>query len=141
MAFISSHVGNQRLLRKLLRANLTSGGFGDLRYHLYQNDILPDRDSATADFTECDFDGYNSVLLEKGNWSEPTIVNGGAESTYGSDPISWTCGVNGNVVHGYYVVDEDSGELMWAERFSIPRPLTEGGTLSVQPVCGITSES
>jgi hypothetical protein len=86
----------------------------DLRVKLYSSDTTPAETDTAATYTETSGGGYSDVALVAATW---TVTGGNpTTATYPEITISFT-GAAGNV-YGYYVVQETSGDLMWAERFT-----------------------
>jgi hypothetical protein len=86
----------------------------DLRLKLYSSDTTPAESDTQATYTETTGGGYSDVALTAASW---TITPGNPTlSAYPEITFSFT-GVAGNV-YGYYVVQEISGALLWAERFT-----------------------
>lgn len=86
----------------------------DLRLKLYSSDTTPAETDTAGTYTETSGGGYSDVLLVPANW---TVTPGNpTTSTYPEETFTFT-GAAGNV-YGYYVVQDSSGLLMWAERFT-----------------------
>jgi len=101
--------------------------------HLYKNNHTPTVDSVDADFTECDFAGYFSVIGP--DWLTPTT--GAGKATNLANPVEFGTGVNaepGQDIYGWYMTDND-GHVVCAERFSdAPRHVAgESSTCTVYP--------
>lgn len=111
----------------------------DVKYHLYTNDITPDRATVLADFTEAAFTGYAAVTVEAADF---TIDGVSAHVGYiQAPPITFT---NGSGVdqdaYGYYVTDAGSTEVLAAGRFdAAPVTKADGDAWSVIPVWGDSS--
>ena len=63
--------------------------------HLYKNSYTPVAASTSTDFTEADFTNYVNKTLARATWRAAVTVSGKAESSYGTTPLSWTCGATG----------------------------------------------
>lgn len=124
--------GAERLLARTL-SGFTPDAH-DMALRLYSNDYTPDVNSVLASFTEATFSGYFRQWLDSALWGSPVTVSGKAESTYGVDPLAWTVTDAGQTVYGYYVEESATGVVLWAERFNVPRVLTNGQTLEVTAV-------
>ncbi len=86
----------------------------DLRLKLYSSDTTPAETDTQATYTETTGGGYADTALVAANW---TVTPGNpTTASYPEITFSFT-GAAGNV-YGYYVVQEISGALMWAERFT-----------------------
>ena len=84
--------------------------------HLYKNNYTPVSGTTRSDYTECDFANYTVKKLARATWrSAQHTVAGKAESSYGTTPLSWTCGASGNTVYGYWVQGASSNAVCWAE--------------------------
>lgn len=132
MPLVTPNQGELELLDKMLRDALVTNE--DYVLKLYKNDYTPDDSSVEASFVEADFTNYVAVTLTRANWNPAvTNANGKAETSYGTSPISWTCGATGNTIYGYYVIGATSGVVLWAERFSVPRVMSNGNVLNLTP--------
>jgi hypothetical protein len=86
----------------------------DLVLKLYSSDTTPAETDTEATYTEVSGGGYSDIDLVAADW----VVTPGNPSSgaYPEQTFTFT-GIAGNV-YGYYVVQETSGALMWAERFT-----------------------
>lgn len=105
---------------------------GNYTLRLFKNDYTPSPTSALADFTEANFTDYAAKALASGSWLPATTVSGAAQKAYDTEQ-SWVCGATGNTIYGYYVVDDTTGLLEYAERFDVPRVLINGNELRFTP--------
>jgi len=103
----------------------------DFILHLFKNNYTPVDGTTSTDFTEADFTNYTVRTLTRANWNAAVTVSGKAESSYGSSPLSWTCGATGNTVYGYWVQGATSADVCWAERFGTSRVLAEDDVLNL----------
>mgnify|MGYP000879847770 FL=1 len=86
----------------------------DLRLKLYSSDTTPSETDTEATYTETTGGGYADEALVAASW---TVTPGNPSiAAYPLITFSFT-GSAGNV-YGYYVVQETSGALLWAERFT-----------------------
>jgi hypothetical protein len=138
MALIIPNVGEIELLTKMLKTALSVDDKYILR--LFKTDLTLSATTVAADLNaeEADFTNYVEVTLVRASWGTPTTVSNVASSTYAT-VASWTCGASGNTIHGYYVLGEGSGILLWAEEFSSPRTLTSGDILNLTPIFTFSS--
>ena len=86
----------------------------DMVLKLYTNNHTPVEADTEAAYTEASGSGYADVTLLGANW----VITPGAPTSaaYAQQTFAFT-GALGNV-YGYFVVQELSGLLMWAEIFS-----------------------
>ena len=84
----------------------------DLILRLYQNNITPSDTDVAATFTECTFAGYASILLTGASWG---VYVAGAVANSERQFIRSSSGVL-QAVYGYYLTQQTSGILAWAER-------------------------
>ena len=140
MALKVPNVGELQLLDKMLKDALTTDE--DYYLKLYQNDKTPADADTTSSYTVATFTGYATRTLTRSGWNS-AVTNGSnkAETSYGSTPQSWTCGVTGNTIYGYYVEAETSNALLWAERFATQRVLANGDVLNITPKFTLSTES
>lgn len=135
MALVVPNEGEIELLKKLL---IYTADTEQYQLRLYQNDYSPNADSTLSSFSEADFTNYALKALNRSDWATPTTDgNGKAQSQVSFQ--SWTCGLSGNTVYGYYVVGASSGKVLWAERFNVARSLGDGDVLNVTPVFNLAS--
>jgi hypothetical protein len=134
MALVVPDLGEIELLTKLLK-NTTDTE--DYIIRLYKNNYSPINTTVVGDFTEADFTSYAEKTVARGDWSSPSTVAIKAESSVTAQ--SWTCGVTGNTVYGYYVVGATSGVCLWAEQFAAARVLADGDVLNLTPKFNLAS--
>jgi hypothetical protein len=108
---------------------------------LFRNDVKPTQETSLSEFEECNFSGYQGLVLLTG-WSAATLNGVRADAQAG--PVRWVHdgGPMANWVWGYYVVNAD-GLLVWAQRFC-PVPLlldSEGQTVRVLPSFTLRNEA
>lgn len=137
-ALVVPNAGELELMKKMLKAALTVDESYKLR--LFKNNITPDQDTETADFTEADFTGYAEKTLTRSGWSDPTTVSNKARMDYSVEQI-WTCSGGSNTIYGYYVVGTTSGVCLWAQLFASPRTVDNGVVVSVTPSLTGNSEN
>lgn len=140
MPLVVPNLGELELLDKMLKDALSADESYILK--LFQNNYTPDATSAPGSFTEASFTNYLAKTLTRTNWNA-AVVNGSgkAEASYGTTPLSWTCGTTGNTVYGYWVEGATSAICLWAERFGTSRVLASGDVLNVTPKFTLSSES
>lgn len=131
MTLWTPNLGQLQLLDKMLKKALST----DEGYYLklYQNNYTPDATSVPASFTEATFTNYAVMTLTRALWNASVIVSGAAQTSYGSAPLSWTCGASGNTIYGYYVVGATSNVVLWAELFATSRVLANQDVLNLTP--------
>lgn len=138
MAIVVPNVGEIELLTKMLKEALSVDE--DYILKLYKNNYTPVQGSTDSNFTEATFTNYTSKTLTRANWGAPTTVSNKASSTYGVQQ-SWTCGATGETIYGYYVMGDNSGVLLWAEKFTDPIPMANTFVLNLTPVFTLNSEN
>ena len=87
----------------------------DLDLKLFKNNHVPADTDDASDYIEADFTGYVAEQLNQATWVYTPGAPGRA--TYGDVVFSSTAGSQSQIVYGYYVVQRNTGDLMWAERF------------------------
>jgi len=92
---------------------------------LFKNDHVPAVDDVDANYTEANFSGYASHAL--GNWNA-AFLNPDDKGQIDADPHSFVHNGGGtsNTVYGAYV-ENDAGEIVYAERFDAPRVMSANG--------------
>jgi hypothetical protein len=110
MALLVPNAAENVMLQNIL--NKTAPQNGKLK--LFTNNITPAEADTEATYTEAVGFGYAAITLAPGSW---TITPGAPTSAaYPEQTFTFT-GALGNVF-GYFVVQETSGKILWAERFS-----------------------
>jgi len=97
--------------------------------HMFSNDVTPTDSTVVGDLTEvAGATGYAAITLTSANWT--TTQSAGVTTAIYSEQ-TFTFGTDATA-YGYYVTDE-SGNLLWLERFSgAPFQIPDGGgTISI----------
>lgn len=106
----------------------------DLYLKLYANDVTPGEADTEATYTEAAGGGYTHKALTGASW---TVATSGGISTasYTQQTYTFTGALTTNpTIYGYYVVQQTSGKLIWAERAgSTFTPANNGDTYKVTP--------
>jgi hypothetical protein len=105
----------------------------DLTVKLFVNDYTPVAATTGTDFTEMSTNDYVAKTVDIDGTPEVTITSetdpaGGDMAQAAFDEIVWTFDDTGgaNTIYGYWVEDED-GEVLFAERFAEERVVGENG--------------
>ena len=108
-------------------------------YHLFTNNIVPDRDTELADLAEMSSAGYSPIIVLAADF---TIQNvGGHIGTIIAAPITFVLTSSGSSIYGYYVVAVSGSLLLAVGRFDdAPISLGSGATIQITPVCGDNSK-
>jgi len=138
MALLVPTEGELELLDKMLKDALSTDE--DFILHLYKNNYTPVDGTVSTDFTEADFTNYVVKTLDRINWAAAKTVSDKAESSYGTTPLSWTCGASGNTIYGYWVQGAASAKVCWAERFGTSRVLAMDDVLNLTPKFTLNTE-
>lgn len=110
MALLVPNVGEEVMLHNILNKTAPQ----NMLLKLYTNNKTPVETDTESDYIEASGSGYSALTLTGSNW---TITPGAPSSaTYAQQTFTFT-GALGNV-YGYFVVQETSQKLMWAEIFS-----------------------
>lgn len=114
----------------------------DLHYHLYTNNVTPDRDTELGDLTEMGGGtGYSIITVDAADF---TLTGVSAHKGFLiAAPITFVIGVTGSPtdVYGYYVTDTGNAELLAVARFDdAPIDITAGANIPVVPVMGDSSQ-
>lgn len=112
-----------------------AGLLNGVKVKLFQNAATPGPDSVLADFTEATFPGYaESAAVVWG----AALSNALNQAFTAGGTVQFTCtgAATPNTIHGYYLVDGATGNvLIAAEAFASPQPITAAGQgLVVQPI-------
>lgn len=104
---VAERIMLQNILNKQLPQNLV--------LKLYQNDRVPRSGDVAANYQEANFIGYSAAVLSGDQWK---LDNGIPVGAVGETQVFTSkADQPGQAIFGYYVVQADSGLLMWAERF------------------------
>ncbi len=139
MPLVVPDQGELRLLDTMLKLALSTNENHILK--LYQNNYTPVAASAPGSFTEATFTGYAARTLTRSTWNAAVTVSTKGETSYGTTPQSWTCGVTGNTIYGYWVEGSTSAKVLWAELFATSRVLATGDILNITPKFTLVSEN
>lgn len=81
---------------------------------LFKSNTTPVESDTEATYTEANFAGYASVTLAPGSWT----VTPGAPTSAAYPEQTFTASGGVQNIYGYYVVQETSGKILFAERFT-----------------------
>lgn len=120
----------------------TVAGISPWSLILWTNDITPTFATVLADLTEATFLGYTRVTLDRSTWTTPTVHDGCAHSTWGTDAIVWN--VTGGPVetlYGYAMIDPTMNVIRFVQRFDAEdiAPIILGGKVLLLPEYTLTS--
>lgn len=113
---------------------------GEFTWHLFTNDITPDRDTVLDDFAEADWDGYLPVTLTADDLTLFSVNN--HVGTVTGEPVEYS-NVSGldQQAFGYFVTDQPGGHVVACGRFDdAPLVITPLGQFFVQPVLSVFSQ-
>jgi hypothetical protein len=136
MAIVVPDAGEIRLLTVLLKYTTYATNW---TLHLYSNDYTPNAASINANFAEATFTGYSAATLVRASWNNPVVVSNRVETSYASG-LSWTCGVTGQTIYGYWVLAADN-TVLWAEKFGAARELGDTNVLDLTPKFAMARDS
>jgi hypothetical protein len=94
--------------------NLWNNPGSEVTMHLFQNDHIPVAADTVLDYVDATFSGYAPVQLA--NWVAAGIVAGRAKATADRATFTHNGGITSNDIFGYYIIDNATGILLWAER-------------------------
>ena len=83
---------------------------------LFQSNTTPAETDTTATYTEATWTGYAAINLTGATWG---AASAGAPSSiaYAQQTFTSSAGSQSQANYGYFVKQQTSGTLMWAERF------------------------
>jgi len=110
MALLFPNQGEQLALSHILNKTAPE----NLTLRLFQNNYTPIETTIETDLTEATFTGYSAISLTAANW---TIPDGGP-ATYAEQTFTSTAGSQNQDVYGYYLTQDTSGKLLYAELFT-----------------------
>lgn len=116
----------ERALLERLRDNFNAA-VDNCNIHLYQSDLAFDADNVLSDYSaiESDFDGYASKQLTA--WGVPSVPDGSGRAYVIETLRTWIVTGLTNLpqtVYGYYVSNDNTGELLWVQRAAVPVALS-----------------
>jgi hypothetical protein len=131
-------------IAKQLEYILSAPIAGELGWKLlfFVNDIIPTRATRLADLVEATWGGYVRLTMDRDRWTVPTVTNGCAKSTWGTQNVSWTCTDGKNQTnYGYAYLDWTRGVLRFVQRFDANdiRPVVTGDRVLILPTYTLTS--
>jgi hypothetical protein len=109
MSFTTTDSGEIQLLKYMLNYAPADNA----RVHLYTNNITPAGSDTISNFTESVASGYGSISLTGTLWTLATL-SGTSCATYARQTFSFTTSES---VQGYYITNNNSSVLIWAEKF------------------------
>lgn len=131
MALVFVNQGDVIALKALL--NHTAGQ--DTYLKLFTNNVTPAQTDTEASYTEAAGAGYTHKSLTGASW---TFTQGATSTSVGTASYTtqtWTFtgALTGTTtIYGYYLTQQTSGKLLWAEATSSPfTPTNNGDTFSV----------
>lgn len=127
MSFITVQQGETQLLKYMLNYAPAD----NVRLHLFTNNYTPVATDTLANYTESVAAGYGSMVMTGSAFTVAT-VSGTSSATYVRQTFSYT---TSETVYGYYITNNASSVLLWAERFTgAPFNLPNtGGTIDIDP--------
>ena len=136
MALVVPNEGEIELLKKCL---INTTDTEDFLLRLYKNNYAPDENTTLTSFTEANFTNYAEKTITRGDWTNPPTMDPMNKAQCQVSIQSWTCGLTGNTVYGYYIVGSVSNKILWAEQFNVARVLADGDILNVTPIFNLSS--
>jgi hypothetical protein len=110
MALLVPNAAEDVILQNILNKTAPQ----DQRLKLFTNNVTPAETDTEASYTEAAGNGYSDVALNGAAW---TVTPGNPTSAAAAQQTFTFTGALGNV-YGYYVVQQTSGKILWAERFT-----------------------
>ena len=102
--------------RVMLEAIVNKTAPQDSRLKLYTSNTTPAEGDTEATYTEASGNGYADKALAGSSWGAASTGGGTSSIAFAEQTFTLT-GALGNV-YGYFIVQETSGKILWAERFS-----------------------
>ena len=127
MAIIFPYEGRlfaaERIVGK--KDNGSSTSTGNLYLRLFKNNFIPGATTTFADFTECNYTGYQAVPLAVDSWASAALnADNVAVATYPAQLFTPTGTAVGNDSYGYYVTsnpDLGADRVLFCEKCSTLR--------------------
>lgn len=112
-----------------------------LQLRLFVNDLVPQRTTVLANYTEATFAGYSRRTLNRADWGVSVLeADHVARITLSAGPLIYTPTVADVTVYGVYIIDPAAGIVRYARRFTVPRVTAAGVPFAVNPVITVRSE-
>ncbi|MCB0256007.1 MAG: hypothetical protein KDI55_19985 [Anaerolineae bacterium] len=111
MALVLVNQGEDIALKALLAH--TAGQ--DQRLKLYQNNVTPAETDTEAGYTEATFTGYSDVAMAGSSWG--FTPGAPSEAAFAQQTFTSSADQTSQSIYGYFVTQQTSGLLVWAERF------------------------
>jgi hypothetical protein len=124
--------GKVFLLDYLVRA--AAGDVDDFWLRIWRNDVPITNATVRSDLTEANFSGYSPVQLVRASWTAPAVVDGSAQSTWGTTFLQFLASSGSQTCYGYFVVDADDNFVLWGERFTSPKLVSTLNPITLLPV-------
>ena len=125
-------------LDTLVKLALTSDQ--PLQLRLAVNDLVPQRTTVLADYTEATFAGYSRRTLNRADWQLAFVEeNHEARTILAAGPQLFNPTETGETVYVVLIVDPGIEVVRYQKRLATPREVIDGVPFAVNPV--ITLES
>lgn len=122
MTLLVPNAGEDLILKAILAH--TAGLNQTLK--LYKSNTTPAETDVAGTYTEADFTGYASAALTGASWS--FTPGAPSEASYAQQTFTSSADQTQQDIYGYFVVQQTSGTLLWAERFPAgPYPIANNG--------------
>lgn len=116
---------------------MLAGGF---TYHLFTNNVTPDRDTVAADLTEAAWTGYVDIDVDDTDFGMPSVA-GHIGAAVAPDIAFVNASGGSQSAYGYYVTAQGDTEILLAVRFdSAPVAQDDGDSWLVTPRVGSASK-
>jgi hypothetical protein len=113
--------------------SLGNGAFTVAVVSLFKSNTTVVAASVPGDFTIATFPGYADVNVSQVDWGVSAIVGGVAISVSATTPVYTHTGGASQLVYGWIMVDDVSGDILAGQNFDAPRNMTGGGTETLDP--------
>jgi hypothetical protein len=107
----------------------------DFLLKLFTSDLEPSATDDASRYREANGHGYRAIQLHGSRWTITTTPP--IQATYPQQTFSFT-GPLGKVF-GYFVVQAQSGTLMWAARFPSPFIAAQQNQIKISPIFALLS--
>lgn len=111
-----------------------------VQYHLFENNVTPDRDTVLGDLTEVSTFGYAAQTVALAGWTLQSVA--GHVGTFQAAPLAFTPAGGAWSVYGYYVTSVAGGVLLAVGRFDgAPIAVPDGVPILVNPIMAAFSKN
>jgi hypothetical protein len=100
---------------------------------LYSNNYTPDDNTTLSNFTEATFLGYQLLAVLRSQMTATALLANVAYQWRVPTPVYNCTGGAAQTIYGWYLVSQQTNQVIAAQRFDVPRVMSPGATESLDP--------